>query len=121
MTSEITERNKEVVRRVNRGFAADDPAAILACLADDVRWMVVGHFLAVGKEEFRKRIRHENFTGAPTIEIKNEIAEGDCVAVEGRVSSRLKNGAPFQAYFHNSYRLENEKIKEMTSYVVPRA
>lgn len=113
------ERNKEIIRKINRGFEEDDVEAILSCLADDVRWDVPGHFTAMGKEEFRKQIRNEAFVGAPTITIVNEIAEGDYVAVEGRVESMMKTGILFKAVFHNTYRLENRKVKAMVSYVVP--
>ena len=115
----MTAANKEIIRQINRGFEVDDVEAILSCLADDVRWDVAGHFTAIGKEEFRKQIHNEAFVGAPTITIINEIAEGDYVAVEGRVESRMKTGAPFKAVFHNAYRLKNRKVKAMTSYLVP--
>jgi ketosteroid isomerase-like protein len=115
----MTASNKEVIRRLNRAFEADDVEAVLSCLADDVRWDVAGYFTAKGKEEFRQQIHNDAFVGAPTITIINDIAEGDYVAVEGRVESRLKSGAPFKAVFHNTYRLENHKVKAMTSYVVP--
>ena len=113
------ERNKQVIRKLNKAFEADDVEAILSCLADDIRWNVVGHFTARGKEEFRKQIHNDAFVGAPTITIINEIAEGDYVAVEGRVESRMTSGILFKAMFHNTYRLENQKVKAMTSYVVP--
>ncbi|HLA01851.1 MAG TPA: nuclear transport factor 2 family protein [Aestuariivirga sp.] len=115
------ERNKQVIRKLNKAFEADDVEAILSCLADDVRWDVAGYFTAIGKEEFRQQIHNETFVGAPRITIINDIAEGDYVAVEGRVESRMKSGAPFKAVFHNTYRLENRKVKAMTSYVVPIA
>jgi uncharacterized protein len=111
--------NKEIIRKINRGFEVDDVEAILSCLADDVRWDVAGYFTAVGKEEFRTQIHNEAFVGPPKITIINEIAEGDYVAVEGRVESRMKTGVLFKAVFHNTYRLENQKVKAMTSYVVP--
>lgn len=117
----MTTKNKEIVRKLNKGFEADDTASILSCLADDIRWDVAGAFTAIGKEEFRKQIHNDNFAGAPMITIKNEIAEGNYVAVEGSVECRMKNGVLFKAFFHNSYYLENEKIKEMTSYLVPIA
>ena len=113
------ERNKQVIRKLNKAFEADDVEAILSCLADDIRWDVAGHFTAIGKEEFRKRIHNEAFVGAPTITIINDIAEGDYVAVEGSVSNKMKTGVLFKAVFHNTYRLENQKVKAMTSYVVP--
>ena len=117
----MTAANKEIVRRINQGFEAEDVEAILSCLADDIHWDVAGHFTAMGKEEFRKQVHNEAFVGAPKITIVNEIAEGDYVAVEGRVESRMKSGVLFKAVFHNTYRLENQKVKAMTSYVVPIA
>ena len=115
----MTVANKEIIKKLNKAFEADDVDAILSCLADDVRWDVAGYFTAIGKEEFRQQIHHEAFIGAPRITIINDIAEGDYVAVEGRVESRMKSGAPFKAVFHNTYRLEDQKVKAMASYVVP--
>ena len=115
----MTSRNKEIIRKLNKGFEMDDIEVILSCLADDIRWEVAGHFIAMGKDEYRKQIHNDAFEGAPIITIKNEIAEGDDVAVEGSVESKMKNGTIFKALFHNTYTLENEKVKSMTSYVVP--
>ena len=115
----MTSKNKDIVRKLNKAFEADDVETILSCLADDIRWDVAGHFTAIGKEEFRKQVHHEAFVGAPVITIINEIAEGDYLAVEGRVESRMKSGVLFKAVFHNTYVLKNEKVKAMTSYVVP--
>jgi ketosteroid isomerase-like protein len=112
-------KNKDLVRKINAAFAADDVEAILSCVADDVRWIVAGFSIAVGKEEFRKEIHNEAFEGVPVISIKNEIAEGDHVAVEGTVQATLKGGIKLPLLFHNTYKLKDGKIKEMTSYVVP--
>lgn len=111
--------NKEIVRRVNAAFNADDTEAILSYVADDVRWVVAGFSVAEGKEAFRKEIHNEGFEGVPIITILNEIAEGNYVAVEGKVLATLKGGQQLPLLFHNSYRLENGKIREMHSYVVP--
>jgi ketosteroid isomerase-like protein len=111
--------HKEVIRKLNRGFEAGDEEAILSCLTDDVRWDVPGAFTAIGKEAYRQNITNENFTGRPVISHKSEVEEGDKVSVEGRVEGRYKNGDPFKAIFHNAYTFEHDKIKAMTSYLVP--
>jgi uncharacterized protein len=115
----VTEKNKAIIRTLNKGFEADDTNTILSCLADDICWDVAGAFTAVGKDEFRKQIHNDAFDGAPVISIKNEIAEADNVAVEGTVECKMKDGSTFRAFFHNTYHLENEKVKTMTSYLVP--
>ncbi|MGQ0739492.1 MAG: nuclear transport factor 2 family protein [Bacteroidota bacterium] len=113
--------NKEVIRKLNKGFEAGDEEAILSCLTDDVHWNVAGYFTANGKEEYRKQIANENFSGLPVITIINEIEENNQVAVEGVVRAQFANGDPFKAFFHNTYRMENGKVKAMTSYLVPVA
>jgi uncharacterized protein len=112
-------RNKQVVRKLNKAFEADDVETILSCLADDISWDVPGHFTCKGKQGFKSQIHNDAFEGAPVITIKNEIAEGDYLAVEGTVTSKFKGGAPFNAVFHNTYLLKDNKVKAMTSYVVP--
>ena len=84
-----------------------------------LRWDVAGAFTAIGNEEYRRQIHNDNFVGAPTITIKNEIAERNFVAVEGSVECNMKDGSIFKAVFHNTYRLESEKVKAMTSYLIP--
>ena len=116
----MSESNKQVVRKLNKAFEEDDAEAILSCLTDDIHWYVAGHFTANGKQEFRSQIHNDAFEGARTITIKNEIAEGDYLAVEDSVIGKFK-GAPFNAVFHNTYLLKNGKVKSMTSYVVPIA
>jgi len=110
--------NKEIIQKINEGFASGDTEGILSHIADDVQWDIPGFSTAIGKEAFRKEIHNENFQGLPVITIKNDIAEGDYVAVEGEVQALTKNGDPFSAFFHNKYRLENGKVKHMTSYLV---
>ena len=40
--------NKEIIRKLNKGFEAGDQEAILSCLADDIYWNVPGAFIANG-------------------------------------------------------------------------
>jgi uncharacterized protein len=104
---------------LNKAFEADDVETILSYLADDISWDVPGHFTCKGKQEFKSQIHNDAFEGAPIITIKNEIAEGGHLAVEGSVTSKFKGGAPFNAVFHNTYLLKDGKVKAMTCYVVP--
>jgi uncharacterized protein len=112
--------NKEIVRAVNDAFNADDTDTIVSYVADDVRWDVIGFSTAIGREEFRKEVEREGFKRPPIITIIGEIEEGDRVAVEGTVIGRTMEGDEFELYFHNAYRLEERKIKEMRSYLVPK-
>ena len=110
--------NKEIVQQVNDGFATGDVDLVMSHIADDVRWDVVGISTAIGKDAFRKEVKNENFEGVPEITVHNAIEEGDRVAVEGEVSTRFKGGAVVELFFHNAYRLEGGKVKELRSYLV---
>ena len=112
--------NKEIIRKVNEGFSEGNNEKILLYVADDVRWDIMGISTHIGKEAFRKEINNENFEGVPIITTKNEIEEGDRVAVEGEVQCMMKNGKMLDAFFFDSYLLENGKIKEMRSYLVEK-
>ena len=112
--------NKEIIRKVNEGFAEGDNEKILKYVADNVRWDIVNISTHIGKDAFAKEINNENFTGLPTITTKNEIEEGDKVALEGEVQCMMTNGKMLDAFFFDSYRLENGKIKEMRSYLIEK-
>lgn len=120
MTTTTTTTNKEIIAKVNRGFEAGDQDAILAHIADTIRWDVPGAFTAVGKEQFRKNITNVAFQGTPNITVTRTIAEDDYVAAEGTVQSKSKSGELFEASFFNIYQLADGKIKEMRSYIIPK-
>src|SRR5687767_1009380 len=112
--------NKEIIRKVNEGFSSGDEAKILTYVANDVRWDILGYSTHVGIHEFRKELSNPLFEGLPTINIKNEMVDGDLVAVEGEVQCKRKDGGMMDAFFFDIYRLENGKIKEMRSYVIEK-
>lgn len=112
--------NKEIIQKVNEGFSEGNTEKIMLYVADDVRWDLPGTFSHVGKEAFRKEVNNDAFEGLPSIVIKNEIAEGDLVVVEGEVKCAKKDGGMLDAFFCDVYHLENEKIKEMRSYLLEK-
>jgi ketosteroid isomerase-like protein len=112
--------NKQIIQKVNEGFAENDTEKIMQYVADDVRWDVMGASIAVGKDAFLREVNNEHFIGLPSIKIKNEIEQKDWVAVEGEVQCAKKDGGMLDAFFFDIYRLENGKIKEMRSYVIEK-
>jgi uncharacterized protein len=113
-----TEANKDVIRKLNRGFELGDDDVILSCLADDVVWHVPPFFTARGKAEFKAQITGPASDGPPIIELREVIAEANNVTVEGYVTNRFIGGAVFRGLFHNAYRLRDGVVVKMTSYVV---
>ena len=48
----MTTANKQTVQKYMDGFNAGDHAMILACLTDDVEWLIPGAFHTRGKTAF---------------------------------------------------------------------
>ena len=49
--------NKQTIERYMEGFRKSDHALVLACLTDDVEWVIPGAFHLRGKQEFDGRTR----------------------------------------------------------------
>jgi uncharacterized protein len=111
--------NKEIIRKVNDGFMKGDVNAIVQHVTDDVTWELPGVFFRRGKEEFGKEAINENWRPLVITHI-NEMEEGNLVAVEGTVETTMPTGEQLSLCFFDIYRMENGKIKEMRSYVLPK-
>ncbi|MNG04341.1 RNA polymerase factor sigma-70 [compost metagenome] len=112
--------NKKIVEKYMDGFREGDHQKILSCLNEDVVWEMPGIYRHVGKEEFDKEIENENFVGRPTIQIIRLVEENNVVIAEGSVQATMKNGNSLDAVFCDVFVMENEKIKQLTSYLMSK-
>jgi len=110
--------NKKVIEKYMEGFRESDHQKILSCLADDIIWEMPGVYKHIGKEEFDKEIENENFVGKPKIQIKRLVEEDNVVIAEGSVQGEMINGNKLDAVFCDVFLMENEKIKQLTSYLM---
>src|SRR6185295_14988534 len=65
--------NKQTVHAYMEAFGRTDHAAILACLTDDVEWVIPGAVHLRGKEAFDGEIENEAFVGSPTIAVTRMV------------------------------------------------
>ncbi|HYI96700.1 MAG TPA: nuclear transport factor 2 family protein [Bryobacteraceae bacterium] len=71
--------DQKTVEQYIDGFNKSDHDQILACLTDDVEWLMPGGFHLTGKEAFGKEIENPAFTGRPTVTIQRMIENDDIV------------------------------------------
>ena len=114
--------NKEVVRRLREAKGLD---AMLATMADDVRWTIMGttkySHVMNGKQEIIEKlfkpITAELESMGSTI-TDNVIAEGDYVVVQQHATGRrTKTGKPYNNQYCLVYKVVGDKIKEITEYL----
>ena len=110
--------NKRTVERYIDGFNRSDHAGILACLTDDVEWVMPGAFHVIGKEAFDREIENDAFTGSPTVKITRMVEEKNVVIAEGTVRAEWKNGGVLEAVFCDSFEMDGGRIKRLISYLV---
>lgn len=111
--------NKRTVETYLEGFRRGDHEMILACLTDDVEWIMPGAFHWHGKEEFDGEIENpECFIGHPEIDCLRLVEENDVVICEGTVRSTLVDGQPFHAVFCDVLEMRDGKIGKLTSYLM---
>lgn len=113
--------NKKIVEKYMDGFRESNHPKILSCLSEDVIWEMPGIYRHVGKEAFDKEIENDNFVGSPTIQIHRLVEENNVVIAEGSVQASMKNGNTLDAVFCDVFLMENEKIKQLTSYLMSKS
>jgi uncharacterized protein len=114
--------NKEVVRQMGEAKSLD---AMLATMADDIRWTIIGSTkwsrTMNGKKEIVDKLLHPIFAELETMgssTTDNVIAEGDFVVVQSHAADRkTKTGNPYNNTYCNVYKVVGGKIKEITEYL----
>lgn len=102
-------------------FRALDHSAVLACLTDDVEWIVPGAFHVQGKAAFDAQIENDAFTGAPWITVERLFEQDGVVVAEGHVHAQRAEGGALELAFCDVFELEGAKVRRLTSYLVALA
>ncbi len=93
-------------------------AQILACLTDDVEWLVPGAFHVRGKQEFDTHIVDEGFVGSPLITVSRLTEEDDVVVAEGSVRTERSDGAVMNLAMCDVFEMREGRIRRLTSYLM---
>jgi ketosteroid isomerase-like protein len=111
-------RNKQTVQRYMDVYAKLDHAEILACLTDDVEWLIPGVFQRNGKAAFDKEIENDAFTGRPDIRVTRMTEQDDVVVAEGNVRCARKDGGMLNMDFCDVFEMRDGKIRRLISYLM---
>lgn len=110
--------NGGTIERYMRAFAEGERDVVLACLTDDVEWVIPGHTTTRGKAAFGAEIDNPDFEGKPEIRVTRLVEEGDVVVAEGSVRTRRRGGESLSLLFCDVFEMREAKIRRLTSYLV---
>ena len=95
-------QSKETVQRYMDAYAKWDHQTVLACLTEDVEWVVPGAFHLVGKDAFDNEIEGQGAAGPPDIVVTRLVEEDGVVVAEGSVRNALADGGVLSLVFCES-------------------
>lgn len=117
--------NKQVVSGFINALASGNLDVLNSTLADDATWWLPGSLPVSGTHRGKKGI-FEGFLakaaplfqpGSLAIEVRNTIAEGDCVAVEWIARGKTAKGKAYENYYNVVFEVKNSKIQTVREYV----
>jgi uncharacterized protein len=114
--------NKEVIRRMREAKGLEP---MLAVMADDVRWTIIGRtkfsHVMDGKQQIIDKLFKPitaELESMGTNHVDNVIAEGDYVVVQQHATGRkTKTGNDYNNTYCIVYKVLDGKIKEITEYL----
>ena len=109
---------KEIVQRINEGFAENNLETVLSFCTDDIIWKMVGDTTVRGKDPIRQWMASMD-PQPPQLMIQQTIAEGDSVVTRGDMVMQEKPNGPLIPYtFCDIYRFAGDKVVELTAFVI---
>lgn len=114
----MSSKNKEIVEKVNAGFAENDPEVFLSNCAEDVVWTMIGEKTNNGKQAVRDWMKSMGDMEPPKFTVDNLIADGNLVVATGDMTMKGKDGKPGSYAYCDIYRFAGDKIAELNSFVI---
>jgi ketosteroid isomerase-like protein len=108
--------HKAVVEAYIDGFRRTDRAAILACLADDVVWVLHGYRTLQGLEAFGEEIQNAAAVGSPRLKLDRLVEEGDTVVALGNGEMTLKEAGRVAFVFTEVFTFTGDKISRVETF-----
>ena len=114
----MSQKNKEIVEKVNEAFQKGNTEGFLEHCADNVVWTMEGEKTTNGIAEIREWMSQMEGSEPPKFTVDKMIADGDSVACFGEMSMKQPPEAAGDYSYCDLYTFANDKIKELRSFVV---
>ena len=108
--------HKATVEAYIDGFRRTDHEAILACLTDDVVWVLHGSRTLQGKEAFDAEIENDVVVGHPTLHLDRLVEEGDTVVAIGHGEMTLKDTGRVPFVFTEVFTFTGDLVSRLETF-----
>jgi ketosteroid isomerase-like protein len=108
--------HKAVVEAYLEGFRRTDHAAILACLTEDVVWVLHGYRTLRGKAAFDGEIENAAAVGPPEVHLDRLIEEGDTVVAVDTGAMTLKAAGRVAFVFAEVFTFTGDRISRLETF-----
>jgi|SRR5688572_1964126 ketosteroid isomerase-like protein len=114
----MAESKKQIVEKINKAFADNNPEEFLSNCTEDVVWTMVGEKTNNGKKAIREWMASMKDMEAPKFTVDQIVAEGDSVVCYGDMSMKDESGKLGRYSYCDAYRFSGDKITELRSFIV---
>lgn len=114
----MSNKNKEIVEKVNAAFAENKPEIFMSFCADDVEWTMIGDKSFKGKDSIREFMASVEGMEPPKFTVDETIAEGDSVVCYGGMKMAGEDGKTADYSYCDVYRFKDGKIVRLQSFIV---
>ena len=113
----MSQKNKELVEKINQAFSENKPEDFLSFCAEDVKWEMAGEGIHTGKQSIREFMSSMPGTEPPNFTVSGMVAEGDSVVCYGDMTMTAEGTEENYSYC-DIYRFSGDKVSELRSFVV---
>jgi ketosteroid isomerase-like protein len=114
----MSDKNKEIVKKVNESFTAGNTDGFLEHCSDNVVWNMVGDKETKGKTAIKNWMSQMEGMEPPKFTVDKIVAEGDSVVCYGDMTMKGEDGKEGKYSYVDAYQFSGGKIAELRSFVV---
>jgi ketosteroid isomerase-like protein len=114
----MSEKNKEIVRKINDAFSANNVEGFLEHCSDSVSWTMVGDRTVNGKDAVRSFMDEMKCPEPPVFTVDRMIADDDSVVCYGGMTMKDGEGQSSDWTYCDIYHFADGKVKELSSFVI---
>jgi ketosteroid isomerase-like protein len=114
----MSNKYKEIIEKINASFTEGNTEGFLEYCNDDLKWSIAGDQTVEGKEAVRTFMGQMEGCEPPVFTVDALVTDDQHAVLHGDMTMKDKEGKTSSYRYCDFYRFENDKVAELTSYIV---